>query len=136
MRFPRALDGRTCADIEALFAGERVFVERVRSGRRLFEREPGRRLRAGDRVVLSGRRQVLVGDSNPLRAYEAEDPELLDIPTVSVDVVLTSKEFAEKQPAASSPRASVRAASSCASSRARGRSCPSRPRRASSAATC
>jgi putative transport protein len=83
------------AELEALFAGERVFVERVRRGRRLFEPEPHWGLVAGDRVVLSGRREVLVGESNPLRAHEAEDPELLDIPTVSVDVVLTNREFHE-----------------------------------------
>ena len=44
--------------------------------------------------MLSGRRELLVGNANPLRALEAEDPELLDIPAVSVDVVLTSKAHA------------------------------------------
>jgi putative transport protein len=90
---PAALDGRQVSDVEALFPGERVFVERIRSGRYVFEPKAQRYLRAGDRVVLSGRRQVLVGEGNPLRAHEAEDPELLDIPTVTLDVVLTSREL-------------------------------------------
>jgi putative transport protein len=91
---PRELAGRSVSELEALFGSERVFVERVRSGRRLLEPEPGLRLRAGDRVVLAGRRQVLVGDANPLKSHEAEDPELLDIPTTAVDVVLTDKQRA------------------------------------------
>jgi putative transport protein len=91
---PAALAGRRVADLEALFAGERVFVERVRRGQKVQECAPDFALRAGDRVVLSGRRELLVGNANPLRALEAEDPELLDIPAVSVDVVLTSKAHA------------------------------------------
>jgi putative transport protein len=91
---PAELALRRVTDLEALFAPERVFVERIRRGRRLLEPEVGMRLEAGDRVVLSGRRSVLVGDANPLHAHEAEDPELLDIPVTSVDVVLTNKEYA------------------------------------------
>ena len=93
---PRELAGRRIADLEALFTGERVFVERVRRGQTVQECAPDFALRAGDRVVLSGRRELLVGDANPLRAHEAEDPELLDIPAVSVDVVLTSKADARR----------------------------------------
>jgi putative transport protein len=93
---PDSFAGRRVSDLEALFAGERVFVERLRRGRRLLEPDLELRLAAGDRVVLSGRRQVLVGEGNPLHAHEAEDPELLDIATVSLDVVLTNKEYAEK----------------------------------------
>jgi putative transport protein len=89
---PAALDVGI-AELEARFGDERVFVERIRRGQRLLETELGMRLRAGDRVVLSGRRSVLVGDANPLRAHEVEDPELLDIPTVTVDVVLTNREY-------------------------------------------
>ena len=91
---PPALAGRSVSDLESLFSGERVFVERIRHGRRVFEAELHQRLHAGDRVALSGRREMLVGEMNPLRAHEAEDPELLDIPAVRVDVVLTSKEHA------------------------------------------
>src|SRR5262249_5318299 len=66
----------------------------VRHRGRLIEPEPGTVLAAGDRVVLSGGRDVLIGDANPLGKHEAEDPELLDIAVVSVDVVLTHKEYA------------------------------------------
>lgn len=84
--------GRTVADIEALYGGERVFVERLRRGGRLLD-EPaaGLVLRAGDRVVLSGRREVLSSGENPLRDVETDDPELLDVPVVAVDVFVTQK---------------------------------------------
>jgi putative transport protein len=91
---PAALAGRTLAELEALFGAERVFVERVRHRHRLLAADLRLSLRAGDRVVLSGRREVLVGEGNPLRAHEVDDPELLDIAAVSLDVVLTSRELA------------------------------------------
>ena len=72
------------------------------------------RLRTGDRVALFGRHEVLVDKSNPLWEHEAEDRELLDIPTVTVDVVLTQQSLAGKSLSelASRPR---RAGYSCAS---------------------
>jgi len=91
---PPALDGRSAAELEAVFGEERVFVERIRRGKRLYDATPRSALKAGDRIVLSGRRAVLVGETNPLRAHECEDPELLDIPTLSIDVVLTHKQYA------------------------------------------
>ncbi len=93
---PPQLAGRRVGELEKLFAGERVFVERIRRAGRLIDPTLDLSLLAGDRVVLSGRRSVLVGDGNPLRAHEVEDPELLDIPIVAVDLVLTNKQFANR----------------------------------------
>ena len=93
---PGALDGRTVAEVEEMFPDHRVFVEQVRQGGELRDGEPSIRLRAGDRVALFGRHEALVDKSNPLWAHEAEDRELIDIPTVTVDVVLTSKALAGK----------------------------------------
>jgi putative transport protein len=88
---PASLAGTSVRDLEQSFGEQRVFVERVRSGGRIVEVRPTLVLREGDCVVLSGRRQVLVGETNPLRDSEAEDHELLDIPTIQVDVVVTDK---------------------------------------------
>jgi putative transport protein len=84
----------TIADFERGFGEERVFVERVRRGARLLEGEQRFQLRAGDRVVLSGRRELLVGGKNPLRECEVDDRELLDIAVTRVDAVLTRRERA------------------------------------------
>ena len=72
---PSAFDV-TVSDLERRFTDERVFVERIRRGQRLLDPVLELRLVTGDRVVLSGRRSMLVGEGNPLSAYEAEDPEL------------------------------------------------------------
>ncbi len=87
--------GRTIEAIEGLFPGQRVFVERVRRGGRIAEDpQAAMVVQAGDRLALSGRREVLSSGDNPLQACEVDDPELLDIPVAVVDVVLTRKDLA------------------------------------------
>jgi putative transport protein len=93
---PESLHGTTAADLERSFGSARVFVERVRTARGVMDAEPDTALRAGDVVVLSGRSEVLVDPSNPLKQHEVDDPLLLDIPTVAVDVVLTRRDFASR----------------------------------------
>ena len=93
---PADLDGKTVAELERMFPDNRVFVEQVRQGGKLSDSGPATRLRAGDRVALFGRHEALVDKSNPLWDHEAEDRELIDIPTVTVDVVLTNKAVAGK----------------------------------------
>src|SRR5262249_10344532 len=53
-------------------------------------------LSVGDHVVLSGRHETFAGESNPLRAHEVEDRGLLDLPTTTVDVIVTRKELADR----------------------------------------
>jgi len=93
---PAALDGKTISELEEMFPDQRVFVEGVRHGGELRDGEPALQLRTGDRVALFGRHEVLVDKTNPLWEHEAEDRELLDIPTLTVDVVLTNKTLAGK----------------------------------------
>lgn len=88
---PEALAGTTVDRIEASLAPARAFVERVRVGGVVADATPGLALSAGDHITLSGRHEVLVSLQGPLRTSEVEDRELLDIPTVTLDVVLTSK---------------------------------------------
>ncbi len=82
------------SEFEQRFAEQRIFVERIRRGTRILEGQPEIRMQAGDRVVLSGLREFLVSDANPLRRKEADDRELLDIGVSVVDVVLTERRFA------------------------------------------
>jgi putative transport protein len=90
-RLPASADGKTVADIEASFAPQRVFVERVRRGDELLPPEPGLALRAGDGVAFSGRREVMVAAGNSAVSDEIEDKELLDIPMLTLDVMVTQK---------------------------------------------
>jgi putative transport protein len=85
---------RTVSDLEDSFAPERVFVERIRRGRRLFAPAPETFLRRGDALAISARRRVL---AEGIRAgEEIEDRDLLDFPATVLDVVLTNSELAEK----------------------------------------
>ncbi len=96
-RMTAGLAGRTVANLEGLFSGGRVFVERIRSGGQLFEPHPALVLNEGDTVALSGRDEVLVNDTNPLRQSEISDRELIDIPSQTAAVTLTNRTFAGRE---------------------------------------
>jgi putative transport protein len=98
-RIPASLTGKTAGEIEAAFAPARVFVEKLRSAGEVREAVTGMRVTDGDLVVLSGRRNALIGAGNPLRAHEVDDADLLDIPVVTVDVVASRRDFT-RQPIA------------------------------------
>lgn len=93
---PAGFGERTVAALEALFPGQRVFVERVRQGGKVADANTALQLRPGDRLVLSGRHDALVGEANPLRHHEVEDRELLDVPMVALEVVLTDRKVARR----------------------------------------
>jgi putative transport protein len=91
---PSPLAGRTIASVEAeAKAKARVFVERIRRGGTIIEAAPDLALQDGDVLALSGPRAVLVELIGP-RASEVEDRELLDMPTETVDIYLTSRSHA------------------------------------------
>jgi putative transport protein len=93
-RVTAALAGRTTLQLEALFGGERVFVERVRQADGVKDSTVDLVLQAGDTVALGGLRHLLLGATNPLAAQEVDDAELLDIPVVAVEMTLTSRALA------------------------------------------
>jgi putative transport protein len=93
-QLPPEFASRSVAELERVFEPQRVFVERVRRGSELLAAAPDTRLIAGDAVALSGQRDALVGESNPLRAFEVDDEELLDVSAGRVDVVLTRRDLA------------------------------------------
>ncbi len=92
-RIPGSLAGHTVAALERQFAPQRAFVQRLRRGTTLGSVEPDTVLAAGDRIALTTRHESLVSERNSLRAAEIDDPELLDIPSIEVAVLLTRKEF-------------------------------------------
>lgn len=88
--------GKTVGEAEGMLPGQRVFIERIRRGGELLDATPDLRLQAGDVVVVSGRREVLVEIIGQAAAEEVEDREALDVPTAAYDVFVTSEAFAGK----------------------------------------
>ena len=64
-------------------------MERIANSHSPADAGPETVLHRGDRVALTGRGEVLASAENPLRTYEINDPDLLDIPVVTVDHVLS-----------------------------------------------
>ena len=87
--------GRTVGDLEQAAKPERVFVERIRRGAELLDAPPTAVLQSGDVLAIGARRRVLLSGKLPL-LEELEDPELLDFPMATLDVVVTKREAAEQ----------------------------------------
>jgi len=94
-RLGQAGDGRTVADFERIEGSERVFVERIRRGAELLDATPETVLQSSDVVAIAARRKVLLRGNLPL-GEEVEDPQLLDFPMATLDVVVTKGEAAER----------------------------------------
>ena len=82
--------GKKISDLENEKADLRLFFERLRRDGKIIDFDGNTVIQAGDIGVISGRTEALVSISN--MAEEVADPELLDIPVESVDLVMTSKE--------------------------------------------
>jgi len=95
-RLPSGFAGQTVAALEGRFEGVRVFVQRIRRGDKVLDAMPDMCLEEGDVVALYSRRAFLVSPGNPLHGHEIEDRDLLDFSTVTLDVILTSKQHAGK----------------------------------------
>lgn len=86
---------RTVADLEQKLNadGKRLFVERMRSaGTIVDEPQSTQAIAKGDEVVLSGRREFIVGDESWI-GPEVADAELLSFPAEQIPVMISKKEF-------------------------------------------
>lgn len=85
---------RTPADVEQYLQqqGRRLFVERVRSEGHIvnLDDEKAVVIKSGDEIVLSGRREFIVGDESWI-GPEVVDAELLDFPAEELDVTVSGK---------------------------------------------
>ena len=70
--------------------GRRIFVDRVRIDGKIVEETPDLKLKKGDEIVLSGRRETVIQDESWV-GEEINDPELLTFPVESIMVLLTKK---------------------------------------------
>jgi putative transport protein len=83
--------GATVAATESLIPEARIFIERIRRGTAMIVPEPQTVLEAGDVIVASGRRELLVETLGRAAADEVEDRELLDIPVATYDIYVNNK---------------------------------------------
>ena len=84
---------RTVAEIEAYMQGQgrRLFVERVRSGKDMITLpSPDYKIKKGDDVVLSGRREFIIEDESWM-GREISDAALLTFPVEQIPVMVASK---------------------------------------------
>jgi len=88
--------GKTVAAAEAMVKGARLFIERIRRGGLILDPAPEVCLEAGDIVVVSGRREVLIETLGQLTVDEVADREALDVPVTSCDIFVTSEEIVNK----------------------------------------
>lgn len=84
-------------DLEKYFQqnGKRLFVERLRKRGVIRDVSPKTVLEKGDEVVLSGRREFVIGEEDWIGA-EVQDAQLLDFPAETLPVMVTKKTFAGK----------------------------------------
>ena len=93
---------RTPAEVEEFLLddGRRTFVERVRKDGRILDVAPGVEITisSGDEIVLSGRREFIIGDEDRV-GPEVVDAELLDFPAEELDVTVSSNDGRLTSPA-------------------------------------
>lgn len=70
--------------------GRRLFVERVRQDGKIAEVTPDLTISQGDELVLSGRREFIIGDESWI-GPEVVDAEILDFPAEELQVTVASK---------------------------------------------
>ena len=72
--------------------GRRQFVERIRISNVVCDLRPDLMLQKGNEVVLSGRRELVIGEEDWI-GDEVNDLELLDFPAETLPVLISRKKF-------------------------------------------
>lgn len=87
--------GKTVKELEdyLMQQGRRLFVERIRVNNVVLEVTPAQMLVKGNEVVLSGRREYVIGEENWI-GDEVNDLELLDFPAETLPVLISRKKIA------------------------------------------
>lgn len=80
--------GSTVAEAEASAAEHRLFILRLRRGGEIIDARPDLVVEAGDVIAISGPHEAIVGVVEP-RAEESEDRDLLSIPMLFRDMLLS-----------------------------------------------
>lgn len=86
--------GKTVQELEDYLEGQgrRLFVERIRISNVVYDVKPDLMLQKGNEVVLSGRREFVIGEEDWI-GDEVNDLELLDFPAETLPVLISRKKF-------------------------------------------
>ena len=90
-------NGKRVIDLEVYFRqhDKRLFVERLRKSGVVVEVSMNIQIEPGDEVVLSGRREYIIGEESWI-GPEVQDAQLLDFPAEKLPVTITRKTVASK----------------------------------------
>jgi putative transport protein len=83
---------QTIQEFESKFPNQRLFVERLRRGNKILDCNRDTRILPGDTLAIASRTETLIEDAS-LFGVEVSDPELLDYPDETLDVMVTSREL-------------------------------------------
>jgi putative transport protein len=83
---------QTVREFESKFPSQRLFLERLRRGHKILECNPDTKIQPGDILAIASRTETLIEDSS-LFGVEVSDPELLDFPDETLDVMVTQGEL-------------------------------------------
>lgn len=83
---------QTIREFESKFPSQRLFLERLRRGHKILECNPETKIQPGDILAIASRTETLIEDSS-LFGVEVSDPELLDYPDETLDVMVTKGEL-------------------------------------------
>ena len=94
-------EGKRVIDFETYLhkQGKRLFVERIRKDGIVTEVAPNVMLLPGDEVVLSGRREFVIGEESWI-GKEVLDNQLLDFPAEVLPIMITRRTYAGQKVAA------------------------------------
>jgi len=85
-----AIVGSTVAEAEQRFPDARFVILRLRRGTEIIEATPDLRIAEGDILAIGGRTGRIIDIIDP-RATEVDDPELLDCPFLTTEVLVSEK---------------------------------------------
>jgi putative transport protein len=87
-----AFGGLTVTEFESRFPDRRLFVERLRKGNKIVESTQETKIELGDVLAIASLTETLIADASRF-GVEVSDPELLDYPSETLDVMVTRKEI-------------------------------------------
>ena len=86
----------TVSKFESRFPNQRLFIERLRQNNKIVESTPETTIHENDVLAIASRTDTLIVDASCF-GVEVSDPELLDYPSETLDVMVTSKGVAGKR---------------------------------------
>ena len=85
----------TVSEFESRFPDQRLFIERLRQNNKIVDGTSETTIHQNDVLAIASRTETLIADASRF-GMEVSDPELLDYPSETLDVMVTRGEVATK----------------------------------------